>query len=54
MLSSIGLAASVEATVKERERKVIYELSQAIVEDFRMQAEAVIDLYVSCIVPSLL
>ena len=60
MLSSEGLSASVESTVKEREGKVkgsIYEL-RAIVEDFRMQAvsgiESAIDLYESCIVPSLL
>jgi hypothetical protein len=60
MLSSEGLAASVESTVKEREGKVkgsIYEL-RAIVEDFRMQAvsgiESAIYLYESCIVPSLL
>ena len=60
MLSNEGLAASVESTVREREVKVkgsIYEL-RAIVEDFRMQVvagiESAIDLYESCIVPSLL
>lgn len=60
ILNSQGLAASVESTVKQREAKVkgsIYEL-RAIVEDFRMQViggiESAIDLYESCIVPSLL
>ena len=60
MLSSRGLADSVDSTVKEREAKVkgsIYEL-RAIAEDFRMQAvegiESAIDLYKNCIVPSLL
>ena len=60
MLNNHGLAASVEATVKDREGKIkgsIYEL-RTIVEDFRMQAvggiESAIDLYESCIVPSLL
>ena len=60
ILSSLGLSASVRATVKDRTAKVkgsIYEL-RAIVEDVRMQAaggfEAAIDLYESCIVPSLL
>ena len=41
VLSSIGLAASVEAMVIEREGQVkgsIYELCGAIVKDFRMQA----------------
>ena len=57
---SQGLSASVEATVKERSSKIkgsIYEL-RAVVEDFRMQSvggmEAAIDLYESCIVPSLI
>jgi hypothetical protein len=60
VLSSLGLAESVEATVKERAAKItgsIYEL-RALIEDFRMQSiggtEAAIDLYESCIVPSLL
>ena len=57
---SQGLSASVEATVKERSSKIkgsIYEL-RAVIEDFRMQSvggmEAAIDLYESCIVPSLI
>ena len=60
ILSSEGLAKSVQCTVKDREGKVkgsIYEL-RAIIEDFRMQAvggiEAALDLYESCVVPSLL
>ena len=60
ILSSLGLRASVEATVKEREAKIkgsIYEL-RALTEDFRMQAvggmQSAIDLYESCIIPSLL
>ena len=60
VLSSLGLAQSVEATVKERVAKIkgsIYEL-RALIEDFRMQViggmEAAIDIYESCIVPSLL
>ena len=49
-----------DATVKERTPKVtasFYEL-RAVIEDVRMQAvggfEAALDLYESCIVPSLL
>ena len=60
ILSSLGLSASVRATVRDRTAKVkgsIYEL-RAVVEDVRMQAaggfEAAIDLYESCIVPSLM
>ena len=60
ILSSEGLSESVQCTVKDREGKVkgsIYEL-RAIIEDFRMQAvggiEAALDLYESCVVPSLL
>jgi hypothetical protein len=60
ILSSLGLSASVRATVKDRTAKVkgsIYEL-RAVTEDVRMQAvggfEAALDLYESCIVPSLL
>ena len=60
ILSSQGLSASVRATVKDRTAKVkgaIYEL-RAVSEDVRMQAvggfEAALDLYESCIVPSLL
>ena len=60
VISSRGLAESVEASVKERVAKTkgsIYEL-RALIEDFRMQTiggmEAAIDLYESCIVPSLL
>ena len=60
MLSSMGLAESAEASVRERVAKTkgsIYEL-RALIEDFRMQTiggmEAAIDLYESCIVPSLL
>ena len=60
ILSSEGLSESVQCTVKDREGKVkgsIYEL-RAIIEDFRMQSvggiEAAIDLYESCVVPSLL
>ena len=59
MLSSRGLADSVDSTVKEREAKVkgsIHEL-RAIAEDFHMLAvggiESAIDPYKSCIVPSL-
>ena len=55
-----GLRASTEASIKERTAKVkgsIYEL-RSLVEDFRMQSvggmTAAIDLYESCIVPSLL
>ena len=60
ILSSQGLSASVRATVKDRTAKLrgpIYEL-RAVSEDVRMQAvggfEAALDLYESCIVPSLL
>ena len=60
IFSSLGLAESVEATVNERTPKVkasYYELRAAI-EDIRMQAvggfEAALDLFESCIVPSLL
>ena len=60
MFSSQGLSASVEATIKDRTSKIkgsIYEL-RTVVEDFRMQAvggmEAAIDIYESCIVPSLI
>ena len=59
-MSSLGLAESVKASVRERVAKTkgsIYEL-RALIEDFRMQRiggmEAAIDLYKSCIVPSLL
>ena len=59
-LSSLGLAASVEATVKDREGKIkgsIYEL-KAVVEDIRMQCvggmRSALDLYSSCILSSLL
>ena len=60
IFSSEGLSASIDATIKERAAKIkgsIYEL-RAVIEDFRMQAvggmEAAIDLYESCIVPSLI
>ena len=60
VLSSSGLATSVGASVQERAEKrkgSIYGL-RALVEDFRMQAiggvESAIDLYESCIIPSLL
>ena len=60
VFSSQGLSASVEATIKDRTSKIkgsIYEL-RAVVEDFRVQAvggmEAAIDIYESCIVPSLI
>ena len=60
ILHSLRLSASVEATIKAREAKIrglIYEL-RALVEDFRMQSvggcQAALDLYESCIVPSLL
>ena len=60
VFSSKGLSASVEATIDDRAAKIkgsIYEL-RAVIEDFRMQAvgglEAAIDLYESCIVPSLM
>ena len=60
VFSSQGLSASVKATIKDRTSKIkgsIYEL-RTVVEDFRMQAvggmEAAIDLYESCIVPSLI
>ena len=59
-LSEGGLAASVEATIKAREAKVIgaiYEL-KALCEDYRMQVVGgvlgAIDIYNTCIVPSLL
>ena len=60
VLCGIGLTASIQATIKDRTPRVkgsIYEL-RALIEDFRMQAVggmmAAIDLYESCIVPSLL
>ena len=60
VLCSEGLTASVQATIKDRTSKVkgsIYEL-RSLIEDFRMQAvggmQSAIDLYESCIVPSLL
>ena len=60
VLSSEGLRASIEATIKDRTAKVkgsVYKL-RSLIEDFRMQAvggmRAAIDLYESCIVPSLL
>jgi hypothetical protein len=60
VFSSRGLSASIEATIDDRAAKIkgsIYEL-RAVIEDFRMQAvggmEAAIDLYESCIVPSLI
>ena len=59
-LSEGGLAASVEATIRAREAKVIgaiYEL-KALCEDYRMQVVGgvlgAIDIYNTCIVPSLL
>ena len=60
ILSSQGLSASVRATVKDRTGKVkgsLYEL-RVVMEDVRMQAvggfKAALDLYESCIVPSLM
>ena len=60
VLSSEGLAESVQATVRDRTGKVkgaIYELG-VLIEDIRMQAvggmDTAIELYESCIVPSLL
>ena len=60
ILSSQGLSASVEASIRDREAKIkgsIYEL-RALTEDFMMQAvggmQSAIDLYESCIIPSLL
>ena len=60
VLCSEGLTASIQATIQDRTARVkgsIYEL-RSLVEDFRMQAVggmmAAIDLYESCIVPSLL
>ena len=60
MLSSRGLAESVEATVRDRTGKVkgaIYELG-VLIEDIRMQAvggiDTAIELYESSIVPSLM
>ena len=60
ILHSMGLKASVEATIKHREAKTkgaIYEL-RALVEDYRMQAvggmQSAIELYEACIIPSLL
>ena len=60
VLSSLGLSASVEATIEDREGKIkgsIYEL-RALTEVFRMQAvggmQSVIDLYENCIISSLL
>ena len=59
-MSSKGLSASVQATIKEREAKkigAIYEL-RALTEDFRMQGvggcQSAIDMYEACIIPSLL
>jgi hypothetical protein len=59
-LSSLGLAASVQATIRDREAKIkgsIYEL-KAVTEDVRMQyvggMRYVLDLYTSCILSSLL
>ena len=56
----MGLVESVEAYIEERVAKIkgsIYEL-RALIEDFRMQAvggvESAIELYESCIIPSLL
>ena len=60
ILSSQGLRASTEASIRDRAAKVkgsIYEL-RSLIEDFRMQVvggmTAAIDLYESCIVSSLL
>ena len=60
VLSSGGLAESVQATVQERTGKIkgaIYELG-VLIEDIRMQAiggmDTAIELYKSCIVPSLM
>ena len=60
ILCSEGIEASIEATIKDRAAKVkgsIYEL-RALIEDFRMQAvgglRGAVDLYESCIIPSLL
>ena len=60
ILDSNGLKESVEATIKAREPKIkgsIYEL-RALTEDYRMQAvggcQSALDLYESCIIPSLL
>ena len=57
---SQGLSQSVEATIKGREAKIksiIYELT-ALTKDYRMQAvggfQSALDLYESCILPSLL
>ena len=59
ILSSQGLRASTEASIKDRGAKVkgsIYEL-RSLVEDFRMQVvggtTAAMDLYESCVVLSL-
>jgi hypothetical protein len=60
ILSSHGLSESVKATIKKRESKIrgaVYEL-RALTEDYRMQAvagcQSAIDLYESCLIPSLL
>ena len=59
-LDSTGLSASVDSTIRGREAKIkgaIYEL-RALTEDFRMQGvggcQSAIDIYESCIIPSLL
>ena len=60
ILHSQGLSASVQATIKAREAKTrgsIYEL-RSLTEDFRMQSvgacQSALDLYETCIIPSLL
>ena len=59
-MCSEGLKASIQATIKDRTSKVkgsIYKL-RSLIKDFRMQVvggiRAAIDLFESCIVPSLL
>ena len=60
ILHNLGLSASVEATIKARDNTIrgsIHEL-RGLIEDFRMQSlggcQAALDLYESCLVPSLL
>ena len=60
VLSSLGLAASAEATLRSREAKIKGSISElkALIEDFRMQStgglRSALDLYTSCIRSSLL